>query len=60
MPFIGIGKEEGNFIENEHALGYALSRILSKEDEKEEFLEWYYSGNWIERDSYEKVNTVNV
>lgn len=47
----GIFKEEGNFVEDEAAFYYALQRIIqgTKKD-KAEFIEWFYSGNWL----YEK------
>lgn len=45
--FIGVGPEEGTFIPAEEAYTYALERCaMASEKEKEEFVEWYYSGNW--------------
>lgn len=47
MQYIGICKERGNVVEEKFCFGYALNRILSNKEEKQEFIEWYYSGNWI-------------
>ncbi len=47
MFYIGIGKERGNVIDEKYSFGYALEKILNNESEKIEFIEWYYSGNWI-------------
>ena len=41
----------GNFIPEEDAFDYALERLLdSTEEFKREFVEWFYSGNWIKED----------
>lgn len=46
--FIGVGPEQGTYVSGEDAYAYALERIqMSDEEEKNEFLEWFYSGNWI-------------
>lgn len=47
MYYKGICKEYGKRIDAEYAFGYALDRILSSDEEKEEFINWYYDGNWI-------------
>lgn len=52
MYYKGILREAGKEVDEKHALGYAISRILSNPEEAEEFVEWYYSGNWCEK--YEK------
>ena len=38
------------FVPEEYAYDYALERISQKEDEKKEFVEWFYSDNWIKED----------
>lgn len=46
--FIGVGPEQGTYVSGEDAYTYALERCaMASEKEKEEFVEWYYSGNWI-------------
>lgn len=40
----------GIFVSEEDAYGYALERISLDEELKQEFVEWFYSGNWIEED----------
>ena len=46
---VGIFKEKGIVVDEENAFRYALERIAhgTAEDQKE-FVEWFYSGNWIE------------
>ena len=48
MVYEGILKERGKTIPFEYALGYALDKVLNDEELKAEFLEWFYSGNWLE------------
>lgn len=48
----GTGYEEigtGIFVSEEDAYSYAMERISQDEDLKQEFVEWFYSGNWIRR-----------
>ena len=45
--YVGIGPEKGKQIDEEFALGYAMQRIMQSEKEQKEFVEWFYSGNWI-------------
>ncbi len=40
--------DTGVFIPAEDGYKYALERISQDEDLKREFVEWFYSGNWIE------------
>ncbi len=37
----------GIFVPEESAYDYALERIASDDELKQEFVEWFYSGNWI-------------
>lgn len=49
----GAGYEEigtGIFVQEEDAYEYALERISQDEDLQKEFVEWFYSGNWIKED----------
>ena len=50
MCYIGICKEKGNIVEESFCFGYALDRILNNQEEKLEFIDWYYSGNWIKNE----------
>ena len=38
------------FVPDEDAYGYALERISQDEELKQEFIEWFYSGNWIKEE----------
>lgn len=44
----GIGT--GIFVPEEDAYEYALERISQDEDLKREFVEWFYSGNWVKKE----------
>lgn len=50
----GPGRKEmgtGIFVPEEDAYDYAMERISNgTEKEKQEFVEWFYSGNWIRED----------
>ena len=48
VGYRGIGPEAGTFIPESEAFAYALKRCQAgTKEEKKEFIEWYYSGNWI-------------
>lgn len=49
----GTGYEEigtGIFVPEEDAYQYALERISQDEELKQEFVDWFYSGNWVKED----------
>lgn len=48
--YVGICSEMGNCVGEEDAFLYAVCRILCNDDEQKEFVEWYYSGNWIKEE----------
>lgn len=55
MPYIGIGPEKGQVVDEIQAYSYALDRCLhGTVKEQIEFramlVEWYYSGNWVKED----------
>jgi len=56
MFYKGICCEKGNIVQEEFCFGYALNRILDNELEKNEFIEWYYSGNWIKIDKGDDIH----
>lgn len=37
----------GIFVPEEDAFDYAMERVSQDEDLKREFVDWFYSGNWI-------------
>lgn len=47
MYYLGICSEKGKVVNKEYCFGYALDRVINNKDEQQEFVEWYYSGNWI-------------
>lgn len=49
----GCGYEEvrtGIFVPEEKAYDYAMERVSLDEDLKQEFVEWFYSGNWVKEE----------
>lgn len=57
IGYEGLGPEKGKFIPIESAYNYAIERIKTCPDERKEFLDWFYSGNYIEvvEDKYGSV-----
>lgn len=51
MVYEGISTNKGIKVPEEEALEYALQQIQSVESEREEFLEWFYSGNWVREEN---------
>lgn len=47
LYYKGIFTEKGINIPEEHCFEYALDRVSNNKADKEEFIEWFYSGNWI-------------
>ena len=45
--WIGIGPDEGAFIPDENALQYAKERLEWDQDLQKDFIEMFYSGNYI-------------
>lgn len=45
-----FGVDTGIFIPKELEYDYAAERISLDENLKREFVEWFYSGNWIKED----------
>lgn len=45
----GILKESGTIVNKEKAFIYAIQRVLhGTKEERLEFEEWFYSGDWVE------------
>ena len=53
MAYIGIGVNNGKRIEKEEAFDYALEQIQNNEEEKADFIAWFYSGSWYKEDNNE-------
>jgi hypothetical protein len=57
--YVGIGPENGQRVEEEEAYEYALDRCLhgtpqDRQEFREMLVEWFYSGNWIEKETEEE------
>ena len=50
LYYVGICQERGNTVDEEEAFLYAICRILSSDAQQKEFVEWYYSGDWIKEE----------
>lgn len=53
MFYKGILSEKGMDVQEKDALLFAIWRILCNEKDKGEFVEWFFSGNWVEVVEYE-------
>ena len=42
--------DNGVFVPAEDSYEYALERISLDEELKQEFVEWFYSGNWVKEE----------
>lgn len=43
--------DSGTFVPEEDAFLYALERVSNgTEEEKQEFVDWFYSGNWVKEE----------
>lgn len=48
MFYKGIGPNRGEVVSEEEAFDYAITALASDHiGIKKEFVEWYFSGNWI-------------
>lgn len=47
LYYKGIFTEKGINIPEEHCFEYALDRVTKNKADRNEFIEWFYSGNWI-------------
>lgn len=55
MAYVGIFANNGKVVKEEDAFDYALSHIMSDPNEKEEFIEWFFSGNWVKKDMEDEL-----
>lgn len=58
MYYIGICKERNILIKGEFCLAYAVDRVLTNPDDQKEFIEWFYSGNWIKIEKGDDKNEI--
>lgn len=55
MTYIGFGPEYGRSVRQDEAVEYALWRITTGDEKLQaEFVEWFYSGNWIAEETPER------
>lgn len=53
MYYRGIGPERGNLVDEESAYGYAKAHLDEMpEKDKQLFVDFYFSGNWIKEEGY--------
>ncbi|WP_165000478.1 hypothetical protein [Anaerophilus nitritogenes] len=48
--YIGINQNRGKAIYEEDAFVYALEKVICDDYERQEFIEWFFSGDWIKED----------
>lgn len=55
--YIGIFEEKGIVVDKENAFRYALERVVNgKPEVQREFVEWFYSGNWVKEEDDANCN----
>lgn len=45
--YAGLGEDLGTFVPEEDAYRYAMERVQWSEEFQKEFVEWFYSGDWV-------------
>lgn len=50
MVYKGVCINKGKTVEQDEAYVTALIDLLNNEELQKEFVEWYYSGNWVEEE----------
>ena len=55
MYYRGIFSERGKIVEETDAYEYALNDVMNNKEVQAEFVEWFFSGNWIREDDSEDV-----
>jgi len=54
MNYKGMFCEKGIIVEGTCAFDYAIERLINgTEEEKQEFQDWYFSGNWVKKNEGE-------
>lgn len=54
IVYEGVGPETGIVVSKDMAFAYAMERMKNAdESEKSEFVEWYFSGDWIKKEEKE-------
>ena len=51
MCYRGICSERGKRVEDDEAYEYALNEVMNNKEVQAEFVEWFFSGNWIREES---------
>lgn len=55
MFYKGIGPNRGKIVPKDEAFDFAITALASDHvGIKKEFVEWYFSGDWIETDEEEE------
>ena len=52
----GVNTEKGNVVSEEDAFAYALDRVGNDPSLREEFVQWFFSGDFIEEDDENEYN----
>ena len=54
MRYVGIGPERGREEEETAAFEYASNHLGDlPEEDKKDFVDWFFSGNWVKEDDEE-------
>lgn len=50
MNYVGILSNKGIVVQEKDAFDYAIQQINSSEELKTEFVEWFFSGNFVKEE----------
>lgn len=54
VRYVGIGPERGRGVEETAAFEYAANHLDDlPEEDKKDFVDWFFSGNWVKEDDEE-------
>ena len=46
MAYVGICSNNGIVVAEDDAFDYAMDEVKNDEELRQEFVDWFYSGNW--------------
>lgn len=53
MVYKGIGPERGKVVHKDDAFDVALEEVASNREIRQEFIDWFFSGNWVKTEEDE-------
>lgn len=56
--YVGIGDKRGQTVAEDEAFDYALEDVTHNDKTREEFVEWYFSGNWVKAKGVDEYGNI--